>query len=242
MIRPLLVAIVFLVSSCAGISKQEKNKILSMADKMSFKRKKVLGASGKKVMPLRAGQWVTSVTKHKGSSGDITIQKMKVLKVSRDTVTLEIESWSASGKGQETTTSYVIKNYPRRFNISYQEKDIDKMLDDIKFKRMITKTGKNRAVEVPAPLLALTSSFAKNIVVGAHRTGKLRTKSCQVAKITSRKCYEYSFETNVLGINTKGTITAHSRIPIMGILKQSTDKFDMEVIAYGTKGATGKLL
>lgn len=238
-----LVVITSFLSSCkliqnlinTEVTPQQKELIYSKAEALKFKRTKSIRKSGKNKQPLRRGQWVTYISEMKTADKDVSLTTMRVIKVSRGTVILETETYSAASDGERTITQITYKNYPVRQKLSYTSQDHKNFFNNVQIVRMRTKSGDQPARDVPQQVLNLSSMGAKNS--SKVRSGGLKAIRFATKYLKTSRCYIYDYSVNVMGFTDRGTVYAHSSVPIVGYMKVTGDTSDISVIAFGYRGA-----
>lgn len=222
-------------------SPEQVADIMEMAEKAQFKSPKKLWKSKKNRIKIKKGQWVTTLTKYKSTGNDVVLSTTKVISASRKAVVLETEKYSALEDGVVGITQMTIENYPLKSKVSYTEEEYNKLVNNMKITKIITKQGNNPPEEMPAQALEYSQQMTKNMTVVAFRTGNLIKTKYSTPYIKSSRCYEYNFSVAAMGITSTGNVVAHSSVPINGLVKMDTEDISEETIAFGTKGAKSAL-
>lgn len=235
------------LSGCAHtLTVQEKADFDEIVSKESFQSKKSLPASHKFRIPLWAGQWVKILTTFKDTDGKIRSESLatyKVIGVRRDTVALEIETVTA-GKPKPMTIAFIAKHIPLASNAMGMTKDdLNDIMDDLEFKKVITQSGDSMPQQVPLNLVNMaTKSYADKLMVSGYRIGNTKKEPCATENMHSPSCIGYNFQVDGFGKTLRGHVDAHSAIPIVGFVKQDGETYTSRVVAYGLSGAKGKLI
>ncbi len=215
--------------------------VMDKAAKIRFSPARKLGKSRMGRMDLKAGQWVTTLSTDKGASANVTLSTTKVISVSGSTVVIETESWSALEKGERQLAQITMANYPVKGMLSYSQAEYDKVVNNMRIVKMITKTGDQPAQEMPEQLLMLSMNMGKNIAAAAVRTSPMTTEPASTEAIESPLCYAFNYTVSIMGITRGGKCVVHSDIPINGTVRMDSEDMVMETIAFGTSGATSQL-
>ncbi|MBI3555963.1 MAG: hypothetical protein HY074_06855, partial [Deltaproteobacteria bacterium] len=98
----LILLMTVLVSACGHkLTQQDKDDFLEKQAAVAFTTKRVLPASTRVKMPLKAGQWAivaTTLKNEKGEPESMGFSKFKIVRLQGDTLTMEIESTHAGSK------------------------------------------------------------------------------------------------------------------------------------------------
>lgn len=222
-------------------SPEQTASILEKAEKVQFKSPKKLRKSKTKIVKLKKGQWVTTLTKYKSSGNDVVLTTTKVIDIKGNSVVLETERYSAIDDGIRDITQMTIENYPVKGKIGYTQSEYDNSVKNIKITKIVNKKGDEPASEVPQQALAMSQGLAKNISAGSIRTGALNKAPISSNYVKSSRCYVYDFNVEAMGMTVTGEVTAHSAIPINGLVKLENEQMTEETIAFGLSGAKSAL-
>jgi hypothetical protein len=235
-----------LASGCAHtLTEQEKADFTAYADQQAFKEPKKLGPTKATRVPLQAGQWATIETELRDDQGklkDLSLATYKILNVTPDAVTLELETRSATHpKG--TIMAYVVSHYPAQSTrLGMTKEELDRYVDQLEFRRIIIQNGDGRPNEIPTNLQLMAKPYVKNLLVNGFRVGEVKKEPCSSQVISSPKCLGYDYQTDLLGRTIHGHVDAHSAIPIVGFVSQQSDFGTSRVIAFGLSGARARLI
>lgn len=218
---------------------EEKQHFGQEIDKLKLPATKSFGSSKSKRIPLKAGQWVTIMTQMKDENKSPNLSTFKVLKVSGKTVVIEIESFSATSA--KNIIQYEIEHYPMYDMLSVTKNELEKYLENIKIKKVITKYGDNPAKEMSADVISMGKGYVKSLFLTGYRVGEPTKEDCSSDYIKAKKCIVYGFEANVMGQSMTGKSYAHSDIPVVSFIKSDSDRAYTQVINYGLTGAKSSL-
>lgn len=195
-----------------------------------------LPPTGKRRSPLKPGQWVAILNSSKKNANDVSLSIMKVSSVQESEVTLELETYAASGDAARQVLSQTIQNYP--MNVAF-DSDPEKLAEVTKDMRL----AKVKMMDVAGDILELPS-FALGIAnVGLDHVShlvavsNLSKEACRTSTISSSACYRLSFRSNSMLGSSEGTTYAHSSVPVLGYLLSETDDMRSEVVGFGASGA-----
>ncbi len=218
------------------VTPEQKRTITKKAKKVQFKKVKSISRSGMDRAALKKGQWVTTLTEMKGGSSDLILTTTKVVGMSGKTVVLETEVYSASDSDGATYTQVTYQNVPSRAKLSYSKAESDRINKKLVVKQMLIKQGEGPVQKMPKKFLEFQRS-AGGIVASAVRIGKTSTSKCRTSYIKSDRCITYKIKSSALGKKVVSTVYAHSKVPISGMVKMTSDEMDVTTIAYGYSGA-----
>lgn len=233
--------VTFLQSLMTKVTPEQAAVITAMADEVKFKKPKKLKKSKKSKKPLKAGQWVTTLSKNIAGDMDVVLTTTKVISVRGKTVILETERYSAAQNGVREIAQMTIENYPVSGGLSYTDAEYNKMIKNMKITRVINKKGDEPAQEMPADILAITQGMAKGIAGNAVRTEEMKSGACETPYLKSARCYSFDFSAATLGITLNGTVTSNSYVPVSGMVKTESNQCIEETIAFGNRGAKSAL-
>lgn len=211
--------------------------VMDNAEKIRFSPAKKLGKSKSGRMPLKAGQWVTTLMTNKDASANVTLSTTRILSVTGSTVLIETESYSALDKGERQLAQITFANYPVKGSLSYTQSEYDSTINNIKIVKLVTKNGDQPAQEIPEQFLIMSQGMTKNIAAAAVRTGDMTTDSCKTDYLDSSLCYSFNYTVSVMGITRSGKSVTHSEVPINGLIHMDSEDMVQETIAFGTSGA-----
>ncbi|MBU1170352.1 MAG: hypothetical protein KKD44_12385 [Proteobacteria bacterium] len=217
------------------------SEIMAKAEKIGFSSPRKLGKSKKDRLKIKAGQWVTTLTTHKDVGNDRLLSTVRVIHVDGSTVVLETESYSALGKCERQLTQMTFENYPIKSKLSYTQEDIDDSLRAMKITKVVTKNGDEPAQELPEQALMMYQQIGKNMTGVSMRSGDMTSDACPGTYIESARCYDFDFTVSVMGITQTGRVTAHSDIPVNGMVRMETPDMVQETIAFGSSGAQSQM-
>ncbi|MBI3555030.1 MAG: hypothetical protein HY074_02050 [Deltaproteobacteria bacterium] len=126
--------------------------------------------------------------------------------------------------------------------LSYSKDEMDKFISNLEFKRIVMKSGDAKPTEIPMNIVPLTKTYIKNLFTTGYRLGDVASEACSSDVLSSKKCVGYDYELDLTGYHAKGHVDAHSAVPIVGYITQTTDKSESHVIAFGLSGAKGILI
>jgi hypothetical protein len=225
-----------LLAGCAhALTEQDKKDFDAQADEARFPAKRILPPSAKSRTPLRAGQWATVETLFKDGKGAVKSMNLatyKVIRVQGDTVTFEIEITSA-GSPKPSTVAYVVNHLPSASNqLGMSKSDFDHFVDRMEIKRIVTPNGDATP----------TKLYSKNLLLSRYRAGNVKNEPCKTDILQSTRCLGYDFVAEELGHTVKGHVDAHASVPIVGFVRQDSEQYTSQVLAFGMSGAVSKLI
>ncbi len=243
------VAILGLLTSCQSMLAMLTPKaepamvaqVMAKADEIRFSPARKLGKSKNSRMALKAGQWVTTLTRDTGASGNVTLSTTRIISISGSTVVMETESYSALDKCERQLAQITLANYPVKGALSYSQAEYDNTIQTIKIIKLVTKTGDQPVQEMPEQLLVMSQHMAKNIAAASVRSGDMITDACKTDYLDSSLCYSFNYSVSVMGITRSGKSVNHSEIPVNGLIHMDSQDMVMETIAFGTSGAKSQL-
>ena len=243
---PLPLFLLIFASGCAHtLTAKEKSDFEDRVNEQAFHSQKTLPPSKTNRVKLAVGQWATIETIFKDDKGGVksmSLSTYKVIQIQGDTVSLEIESWSA-GRTDSMTLAFVVKHLPlASTKLGMTEAEAKTIVDQMEFQKIITQNGKSAPQEIPTNLIVLTKPYAKNLMLTGLTEGSVKSEACSSDYLKSTKCLAYDFSSDALGHTIQGHVDTHSSIPIVGFIKLESDQYTSSVIAYGMSGAEGKLL
>lgn len=230
---------VILTACSQAPTAQEKQSFNEEINKLKLPEIKSFGASKTKRIPLKAGQWVTIMTQMKDDTKGINLSTFKVIKVVGKTVTIEVESFNANSA--KNIMQYEVENYPMYDMLSVTKNELEKYLENIKIKRVVTKYGDRAPTEIPLEVINMSKGHVKSLFLTGYRIGEPHKEDCSSDNIKAKKCIIYNFEANVMGQAMSGKSYAHSDIPIVSFIKSDSDRAFTQVINYGLSGAKTSL-
>ena len=196
----------------------------------------LLGPSGDKRVPLRAGQWAASLTRSKTDPHDISLHIVKVVAVSGNTVTLETEMYSSMSPGERTVMQQTVRGMDMSGKLVYDGDDASSELRNIEVLKISMLLPDGTIQEVPNMGMNLgqmsTDIFKSHVAVG-----EVRKERCESQYLKAAQCFLIPYEVKVLWLSEKGTTYAHSSIPVLGYIKSDSTGHLAEVISYGQSGA-----
>lgn len=244
-----LVASLFLFTSCQALmdrlqpilNPSAKPEMIAAvkdkADAIAFSSPKKLGWSSKNRMKLEEGQWVTTLTTHSDQGNDRELATTRVIQVEGDTVVLETESYSASDNCERQLTRITFKGFPIKSRLAYSQDEVNESLQNIQVVKVLTKHGDDPVREVPEKALAMYGGIGKSMAGMTMDSGELSSGDCETQYIRSSRCYSFDYTVSVMGITQSGHVTAHSKIPVNGLVRMEAGTMVQETIAFGTSGA-----
>ena len=232
-----------LLSACGHkLTQQDKDGFLERQAAVAFTTRHQLPPSTKGKLPLKAGQWAIVATHFKdGDNESMGFTKFKIIRIQGDTLTMEMESTHAGSK-QLMVMAYVVSGFPMHKQLSYSKDEMEKFVSNLEFKRIVMKSGDAKATEIPLNFVPLTKTYMKNLFTTGYRVGGITYEACASDALSSKKCLAYDYELELTGYHAKGHVDAHSSVPIVGYVSQTTDKSESHVIAFGLTGAKGILI
>ena len=214
--------------------------IMDKASKIRFSPAKKLGKSKTARIPLKAGQWVTTLTVNKDASGNVMLSTTRVISVTGSTVVIETENYSALDKGERQLARITFENYPTGGSLSYSQAEYDATINTIRIVKLVTKTGDQPPQEVPEQFLMMSQGMTKSVAGAAVRTSEMTQDSCSTSSIQASLCYCFDYTVSVMGITRSGKSAVHSEIPVNGMIRMDSEDMVMETIAFGTSGAVSQ--
>jgi hypothetical protein len=172
-------------------------------------------------MPIAAGQWVRLHVVRGARTAEMTY---KIVGEEAGAWWFEVEGDTPGGAiGAKLLFSIGDRSRP----------------ESIQMRRMLTRFPNGRVTQMSGPMLAAGQAayreLMQSIAVGWQG---LAQEDVTVPAGTFRGSYKRTFSSQVLGIAAEGTAWHHSTVPINGLVKQITSRGSMELVAFGTSGAT----
>jgi hypothetical protein len=211
--------------------------INAKANKIAFSSPVKLGKTKSSHMPIKAGQWATVLTTFKNAGNDVALSTTKIISVTGKTVVIEVEKYSAMEKGVRELTQITVENYPVKGQLSYSKAEYDSALQTMKIVKMKTKKGDEPVQEMPEQMLMMSQQMAKNMTTALIRSSELTTAACTTPYINASLCQIFDYTVSMIGITRTVRVTAHSDIPVNGIVKMESEDMDEQTIAFGNSGA-----
>lgn len=243
----IFLACLLVFPACSGlmsgpkVTPEQKAKIMSMARDIQFSTVRKLSNSKQTRMPVRTGQWLTTLTTPKSGEGDIVLSTTKIVSVKGNTVVIETERYSAANNAVRELSQITIENYPVSGRLSYSQEEYDQALSNMKIQKMVNQQGDDPPQETPAQLLAMAQGMTRSAMGNLVRVGDLKKTAAETPYLKSAQCYAYDYKVSVFGFSSSGTVIAHSEVPVHGYIRTDDEKNQTIVIAFGTKGAKAKL-
>ncbi|TYT73587.1 hypothetical protein [Desulfobotulus mexicanus] len=242
-LAPAAFILLLLLTSCGGLRStptadpHAQQAIENMAAKIAFKNPQNINTPGHVRIPLAKGQWVTTLARYKNHDGDRILSTTKVIDVQQDLVTLEVENFTASQKGERNVTLVQIAGYPVNLPVGPDQEAIKAITSQARILRMVTQAGDNPPSEMPPAYLQFASNLMKDFINPAVRTTPISTQPVETPYIRTRDAKIFDVEVSVLGFKDTGKIQAHGGVPVNNqVLYENTDQI-IYTIAYGLKGA-----
>ena len=242
---PMLLFSLVLTGCAHTLTTQEKKDFDARADEARFPAKRFLPPSAKSRTPLRAGQWATVETLFKDGKGAVKSMNLatyKVIHIQGETVTFEIETTSA-GSPKPSTIAYVVSHVPSTSTqMGMSKTDFDHFVDQMEIKRVVTQSGDAAPTEIPADAILMTKSLTRNLLLSGYRASNVKKEPCKTDILQSTRCLGYDFVAEDLGRIVKGHVDAHASVPIVGFVRQDSEQYTSQVLAFGMSGAVSKLI
>lgn len=211
------------------------------ADRISFTSPKKLGKSSKTRKELKTGQWVATLSTEKNRSGNITLTITKIISVKKNTVVIETETVSATGKGVSNHVQITYENYPVKGTLGCSQAEADALLKNMKIVKVLTRQGNQPVQEMPAEIYSMSKSMGISVLDSMVTSGDVTTEKCSTSYIESSLCYSFVFVLKVPGLSSRsGKNVVHSEIPVNGLVRMESEDIVMETIAFGLSGASSK--
>jgi hypothetical protein len=231
----------FILLSCShGPSKKNLEAFEKKITDEKLKDTQELKASKDTRLALKKGQWVKVVTHYLGKNQDKHYLTYKVLNVSGNKITMEIESLNASNL-KLNVLQYEIENYPIGKKINSTKEEISKLVEKMKINKMRIRNGDLPAEEISKAYMPMAKGLIKSLFISGYQVGTVKEGPCQSPYLKSAKCYISQFQASVLGREISGTSQAHSEIPILGFIKSVSEESESIVINFGNEGAKSSL-
>lgn len=235
-----LVAFTFSLVGCVALSPSatpaDATRVSEQAAQYKARGVKSLGASAQTRKSLQPGQWVATLARSKSDPNEVTLQVMKVADISGSRVTIEMEQYASTNKGARTVLQQTVRNFPLQAKTAYSNSDAANVLKDIEIEKIRMMDEKGEVVTIPQLPFGIGSS-AGDLLKSTVATGSIREEQCSTGSYRATKCLLVPFESRVLWMNDSGTTYAHSAVPVLGFLRSDSEKYDIETIGFGDKGA-----
>ncbi len=205
------------------VTPKQKKVIQKKANRIKFKKQQRLSKSKMNRVKLRKGQWVTTLSKMKSGNKDVTLTTTKVIAISRKSITLETETYTASDDAVRTISQITFKNLNASPKLSYSKAEHDRVAKNVKIIRMLTKSGDDPVQVVPKKYLVAMQGSAASSNYSSVRVGGITKAKCSTTYIKSSRCIQYKIDASIIGVSVGGTVFAHAKIPISGIVKIDGD-------------------
>lgn len=235
----LSLSLIYLISCSSKPTVEQVNVFNNKLSEMKVSSQKELKPSKESKIPLKEGQWVTMFSTLKENNYS-SLSTFKILKITKNQVTMEIESYSVK-TDDKSVIYYEVENYPTIKKLLLTKKEVEEMVDDLKILKVISKHGTAPAQEMPAVLLSMAKGQTKNLFASGYRIGEFKNSGCESPYFKSKKCLIADVEVNVLGTTYKSKSFVHSEIPVLSFIKHESEKGDTFVINFGLTGAKSAL-
>lgn len=233
--RNILTAVLALsLAGCApSINPQMKAATDSLAGSFQAQGRNQAAPAVYDPTPWAVGQWIVQRTVD--DKGNVAIQRISVVAAEGDGMWLEFDRQDYF---HHNITKILYSHIPRT---------VDEAADVLL--KVITKTDDKPAQTIDfatMPLAALMKNqfkaVAQNAVVSADVT-QAPKETVTVPAGTFQACAKFAVQVSVMGVTQKSTSWFHPAVPINGSVKGVSDdgKWSVELLDYGTSGATSKL-
>jgi hypothetical protein len=197
---------------------------------------KSLGATAQYRKPLKEGQWVATLARSKSDPNEVMLQVMKVADISGSKVTLETEQYSSTDGGKRMVLQQTVRNFPVNARTAYTSDDAAAALKNMEIEQIRMMDEKGEVVTMPQLPFGLGSS-ASDMLKSTVATSEIRTEPCSNEVFRASKCILIPFQSRILWMSESGTTYAHSAVPVVGFIRSESQKYDIETIGFGEKGA-----